>query len=100
MDRGDQDMNTITVQTDHRDSRSYQGNRIARLVRPGQMLLPLAMAMCAALGASHLQAFEAKHRMMVAGIAPTGIAISDGVYSCVVSETELEALLGDVERLI
>ena len=96
-------MNTGTLLPDHRGNPDYRGKRIARLVRPvmpGHMLLPLAMAMCAALGASHPQAFATKHRMMVAGVAPTGIAISDGEYSYVVSETELEALLGDVERLI
>lgn len=78
------------------------GRHVAARVRPslaGHMLLPLAMAACAALGAIHVQAFVTKHRVLVAGVAPTGIAISDGEHSYLVSATELDALLTEVERL-
>lgn len=95
-------MNTSTLLSRHRNQSGSTGKRISQLVRPlkgGQMLLPLAMAMCAALGASHMQAFVAKHRMLVAGVAPSGIAISDGEHSYLVSEAELDVLLGEVERL-
>ena len=71
----------------------------ARPLLAGQMLLPLAMAACAALGAIHVQGFVTKYRVLAAGVVPAGVAISDGEQSYLVSEAELDALLTEVERL-
>ena len=81
--------------------RMRKRDRIVQALQPmtaKQRALPLAYAMCAALGATSVQAFAAQQRYLVAGIVPKGVAICDGEQSYVVSEAELQSLLDDVEK--
>jgi hypothetical protein len=93
-------MNTTTLPT--RNADASKQNRFARALLPVKsksIALSLAWAMCAALGATSVQAFAATQRVLVAGILSEGIVICDGDQSYVVSETELSQLLDEVERL-
>lgn len=94
-------MNTTTL-ISGRNARPSTRNRIMRAMRPSlskRFALPLACAMCAALGATSVQAFTARERVLVAGIVPQGMVICDGEYSFIVNEAELSSLLDEVERL-
>lgn len=98
-------MNTTTSITTRSNGASNQDrlrNRVSRALRPvmsKQFALSLAWAMCTALGATSVQAFTAKQRVLVAGVLPEGMLICDGEQSYVVSEAELALLLDEVERL-
>jgi len=94
-------MNTTTSLITH-NADAVKHNRFARARR--QVLskpfaLSLAWAMCAALGATSVQAFAAKQRVLVAGVLSEGIVICDGEQGYVVSEIELSQLIDEVERL-
>jgi len=94
-------MNTTTAPIT-RNTDASKLNRFSRALRPVMskpFALSLAWAMCAALGATSVQAFAAKQRVLVAGVLSEGIVICDGEDSYVVSETELSQLLDEVERL-
>jgi len=97
-------MNTTTSTTTHNTDTSKPAarNRISRALRPVMskpFALSLAWAMCAALGATSVQAFAAKQRVLVAGVLADGMVICDGEQSYTVSETELSQLIDEVERL-
>jgi len=94
-------MNTTTSLTAHNTDASKQ-NRFSRALRPVMtkpFALSLAWAMCVALGATSVQAFAAKQRVLVAGVLSEGIVICDGEQGYVVSEIELSQLIDEVERL-
>jgi hypothetical protein len=97
-------MNSTTPDT--RDTARMQAkpaaghlSRALRPVRSKQIALSLAWTMCAALGATSVQAFTAKQRVMVAGVVARGIVICDGEHSYSLSESELSRLLDEVECL-
>jgi hypothetical protein len=98
-------MNTTTSITTRNNGTSSQDrlrNRVSRALRPVMskpFALSLAWAMCSALGATSVQAFTAKQRVLVAGVLADGMVICDGEQSYVVSETELAMLIDEVERL-
>jgi hypothetical protein len=92
-------MNTGSIFPTQRSINPHGLSRARASSGSGSTLLPQAMAKCSAWGASELNTFSTKQRLLVAGVAPHGIAISDGEWSCLVSEAELECLLCEVEQL-
>lgn len=90
---------THTIGAVNHDRLSNRFSRSLRPVMSKQFALSLAWAMCAALGATSVQAFTAKQRVLVAGVLPQGMVICDGEQAHVVSETELALLIDEVERL-
>jgi hypothetical protein len=94
-------MNTTTSLTNRNNPASKRG-RFSRMLRPVMskpFALSLAWAMCMALGATSVQAFAAKQRVLVAGVLPDGMVICDGEQSYLVSDAELSQLIDEVERL-
>jgi hypothetical protein len=95
-------MNTTTSHIRNTHASKSGRSRFSRVLRPVMskpFKLSLAWAICAALGATSVQAFAAKQRVLVAGVLAQGMVICDGEQSYIVSENELSQLLDEVERL-